>query len=155
MSKQAEMNFKEKVYLQCLQLIADKVTTLQAMLDDLRESEKNETKSTAGDKHETARAHLQLEQENVRRQLKEISDQKTALEQLNVNLVPVAVAKGSLVKTDKGYFFIGVAIGKVMVNELTVFALSPQSPLGIKLMGSKPGSTIKMNDTTYFIECIN
>jgi hypothetical protein len=42
---------------------------LQQVLADLKESGANETKSTAGDKHETALAMLQIEQANTRGQL--------------------------------------------------------------------------------------
>ena len=48
------MTFKQKIYSHYLQLINEKVQQLQKVLDDLKESSSNETKSTAGDKHETA-----------------------------------------------------------------------------------------------------
>jgi hypothetical protein len=46
------------------------VAAVQKVLADLHHSASNETKSTAGDKHETALAMLQLEQENKRQQLR-------------------------------------------------------------------------------------
>jgi hypothetical protein len=63
------MTLKQKIYNYYLQVINDKVYMLQQVLADLKESGANETKSTAGDKHETALAMLQIEQANTRGQL--------------------------------------------------------------------------------------
>ena len=49
-----KMKLKQKIYNHYLQVIHDKVAMLQNILTDLKESGSNETKSTAGDKHETA-----------------------------------------------------------------------------------------------------
>ena len=73
------MSFKEQVYTAFAVLLADKIILLLQTLFDLSESAKNETKSTAGDKHETALAMLQIEQANVRGQMKEALLQKAAL----------------------------------------------------------------------------
>ena len=55
---------------------------LQQRLNDLKESGANETKSTAGDKHETALAMVQIEQANIRKQLEEALAQKAILEKI-------------------------------------------------------------------------
>ncbi len=55
---------------------------LQQRLNDLKESGANETKSTAGDKHETALAMVQIEQANIRKQLEEALAQKVILEKI-------------------------------------------------------------------------
>ena len=47
-----------------------------------------------------------------------------------------------------------VAIGKITIDKTAVIALSPQSPLGLKLMGLKKGETATINSTAYFIESI-
>ena len=77
------MKLKQKIYNHYLQIIHDKVSMLQKVLDDLKESGANETKSTAGDKHETALAMLQIEQANTRTQLQEVLNQQAALEKIN------------------------------------------------------------------------
>lgn len=148
------MNFKQKVYQECLQVVNGKIDGLQKALNDLKESISNETKSTAGDKHETARAHLQIEQEHISRQLKEVLDQKAVLDQTDFSMESSVIIKGSLVKTGKGYLLISIAAGKLNVDGITVFALSPLSPLGTKLMGQQTGDAVKMNDIDYTIEAI-
>lgn len=127
---------------------------LQNILADLKESGSNETKSTAGDKHETALAMLQIEQANTRGQLQESLIQKAALEKINAAAVAQIIVHGSLVKTNRGYFFMSTALGKTVLDNCTVIAVSPQSPLGQKLMGLTAGEQVLVNNTTYEIETI-
>ena len=145
---------KQKIYNHYLQVINDKVKSLQNILADLKESGTNETKSTAGDKHETALAMLQIEQANVRSQLKEVLEQKSTLEKINPALSPASIVNGSLVKTNRGYLFMSVALGKAVVDGTTVIALSQQSPLGKLLMGLKEGGSTVINSNSYVIESI-
>ena len=145
---------KQKIYNHYMQVVNDKVKSLQNILADLKESGTNETKSAAGDKHETALAMLQIEQANVRSQLKEVLEQKSTLEKINPALSPASIVNGSLVKTNRGYLFMSVALGKAVVDGTTVIALSQQSPLGKLLMGLKEGGSTVINSNSYVIESI-
>ena len=127
---------------------------LQKVLDDLKESGANETKSTAGDKHETALAMLQIEQANTRAQLQEVLNQQAALEKINPELSADTVLNGSLIKTNRGYLFMSIALGRAVVDDVAVIALSPQSPLGKKLMGLKVRESAEINNTAYLVESI-
>jgi len=148
------LTLKEKIYDRCIQLVNDKIHLLQKTLADLKESAANETKSTAGDKHETALAMLQIEQENTGRQLQEVLLQKSLLLKIDSALQTAVVVNGSLVETNKGFLFISIALGKMVVDETTVIALSPQSPLGAKLMGSKVNDSAEINGNKYVIGAI-
>jgi len=127
---------------------------LQQVLADLKESGANETKSTAGDKHETALAMLQIEQANTRGQLQELLLQKAALGKLDPAISAPMIVNGSLIKTSRGYLFMSVALGKAVIEDTTVIALSPQSPLGQKLVGLKVDDVARMNNIEYVIESI-
>jgi transcription elongation GreA/GreB family factor len=148
------MKLKQKIYNHYLLVIHDKASMLQKILDDLKYSGTNETKSTAGDKHETALAMLQIEQANTRAQLQEVLKQKAALEKINPALTVSVVLNGSLIKTNCGYLFMSIALGKAEVDKTSVIALSPLSPLGQKLMGLKMGDSAVINSATYLIESI-
>ncbi len=148
------MLLKEKIHAHYLQVINSKVLELQQVLADLKESGSNETKSTAGDKHETALAMLQIEQANKRAQLEEILIQKTALEKINPAISANIIVNGSLIKTNRGWLYMSVALGKATVDNVPVIALSPQSPLGQKLMGSKVNDVAGINTIEYVVESI-
>ncbi|MGG9962759.1 hypothetical protein [Ferruginibacter sp. SUN106] len=148
------MTLKQKIHDHYLQVINDKVQLLQKVLADLKESGANETKSTAGDKHETALAMLQIEQANNREQLEKLVLQKAAIEKINPNIVAGIIVNGSLVKTNRGFLFVSIAAGKAVIDGCTVMALSPQSPLGMRLMGLKTGDKAEVNGNQYIIESI-
>lgn len=145
---------KQRIHAHYLQLIDDKVQMLQQVLADLKESGSNETKSTAGDKHETALAMLQIEQANTRAQLQEVLNQKAALEKINPAVSATMVVNGSLIKTNRGWLFMSVALGKAAVEDISVIALSAQSPLGQKLMGLNVNEVAEINNIHYVIEHI-
>jgi transcription elongation GreA/GreB family factor len=148
------MTVKQKVYNHYMQKVNDKLSQLRQVLADLKESSSNETKSTAGDKHETALAMLQIEQANVGAQLQDILDKKAALEKIDPGLSAATIINGTLVRTDKGYLFISAALGKATIEGHAVIALSLRSPLGQKLMGLSVGDVAEINNTKYLVETI-
>ena len=148
------MTLKQKIYYHYQQVLNDKINLLQELLADLKESGANETKSTAGDKHETALAMLQIEQANKREQLTQLLNQKAIFEKINPEITPAIVVTGSLLKTNNGYLFLSVALGKAQIEGKAVIGLSLQSPLGQKLLGLKEGGKATMNNTEYIIERI-
>jgi len=148
------MTFKEKIYESYLRILEDKIQLFQNILSELKESSTNETKSTAGDKYETALAMLHIEQENTNQQLKEALKQKILFSKIDPAVSTSKIINGSLIKTNKGYFFLSIALGKTVVDSITVIALSPHSPLGQKLMGLKTNDIAEINGTRYIIESV-
>jgi transcription elongation GreA/GreB family factor len=146
------MTLKQKIQSHYLQLANSKVNLLNQTLADLKESGANETKSTAGDKHETALAMLQIEQANKRTQLQEALDQKAILEKIASVTNITKIVHGSLLKTNNGYFYMSVALGKAVVDDVAVIAISPQSPLGAKLMGMCVYDAVEINGNKYLVE---
>ncbi len=145
------MTFKQTVYSKFLSLLNERIDSFQFTLDELSISVMNETKSTAGDKHETALSMLQLEQSRIAEHLYEAIDNKTIFMQIDLDELSDMIRSGSLVQTSKGYFFISIALPKVTVDGIAVIAISPQSPLGQKLMGHSKGDVIEMNGMSHTI----
>lgn len=148
------MTFKEKIYRHYFQLITEKIRVLQQSLHELTESAGNETKRTAGDKHETALAMLQIEQENISRQLNETLAQKVVLEKIDPALHTEQIVRGSLVTTNKGIFFLSIALGKATIDDQLIIALSAESPLGKAMLHLKEGDTYSFNGVDYVIELV-
>ena len=149
------MTFKQKIFKHYSSQLQGKIDELQSKMDELAESLKNETKSTAGDKHETSRAFVHIEQAQTGSQLTELLEQKASLTAISIDTISEKVIKGSLVKTDNAYFFISIAQGKIIVDGKTVFALSPVSPLGKKMMGASVGDELEMNGKIYKVDEIS
>lgn len=143
---------KQKIYNHCLQILNTKIEALNSALASATESANNETKSSAGDKHETARAMMQLEQEKLSKQLTELLEQKSELKKIDITKSSAQIAKGTLIQSDKGFLFLSIGLGKIVVDEKTVFAISPQSPLGKLLLGKKENDVVEMNGVKYSIQ---
>jgi hypothetical protein len=153
-SQMDETELKAAVYEACTIMLKNKMEAVQQVLADLKYSAANETKSIAGDKHETALAMLQLEQENQRQQLQVLQQQQAVLNRIQTHLPPQQIGLGSLVKTNHAYFFIAVPLGKLILNQQLIFVISPESPLGKTFLGAVSGNSIPFHQTSYVIEAI-
>lgn len=148
------MNFKDSVHAHYQKILEDKIGMLENSLLELKEMGANESKSTAGDKHETALAMIQIEQDQLRNQLQDtISDLKI------VQLLPReakldCIAPGSLIKTDVGYYYLSLALGKAIIMDNQVIALSNHSPLGKEFIGKRVNDIVEVNGRKYKIEAI-
>ena len=148
------MSLKPQILSQYKSIVQEKIETLQKMISNLAIDAQNDAKGSAGDKHETALAMMHLEQEKLTQKLKEVLEQKAILVKIDDSQIHIVVALASVVKANGTYFFVSAALPKIAINDKDIFALSPQSPLGVKLMGSKIGSEFQMNDTKYSIQSL-
>ncbi len=138
--------------LDALQIeVNSRVKTLEKALDDSRAEMVSESKSTAGDKHETGRAMAQLEQEKLGRQVLSARELKMAIAQIKANENHTEIQFGSLVKASNGVFFFSVGIGKLIVENDSIFCLTMTSPLGNLLKGKSAGESIHFNGKTISI----
>lgn len=140
---------KKDVHQAALELVTSKLKGIQKEFDTLQESLQSETKSSAGDKHETGRAMTQLEQEKLSRQLSETRKTLDGLRQIDPATKMNSIGFGSLVKTDRGYFYLSVGIGQIPVADSSVFCITAGSPLGQKLIGHKKNEKIQLNGTVF------
>lgn len=116
---------------------------LQESLSDALEATANETKSTAGDKHETSRAMAQLEQEKIGGQIAEISKLKEVLFRINPTDTHSTIQLGSLIETSAGIFYISVGIGAFSIQGKNLFCITPMAPLCQKLLGKSVNDSIE------------
>jgi hypothetical protein len=84
--------------------------------------------------------------------LKEVLAQKTVLDKIDSTTIATTIIVGSLVKANGFYLYLSAALPKIAVEGTTVIALSPQSPLGNKLMGNQVSFSFEINGTNYLIE---
>lgn len=138
-----------------LQQVNDKLDAFRDMITALTEGAANDAKGSAGDKHETALSMMHIEQEKLNRKIAEFQEQKAILEKINPEAVTDRVALGSLVKANNMYLFVSAALPKITVDGVAVIALSPQSPLGTKMMGMRAEDTFEINGTKYLIQDIS
>ena len=145
---------KQEVYDVLKDELNKKISGIQQQFDELKQALTSETKSTAGDKHETGRAMAQLEQEKLSSQLTQFMTLKDALSKVNPKAKHDTIQYGSLVETSNGYFFFSIGLGKINVNGTDVFCITATSPLGQKLLGKSKGDSIQMNQSVQILDLI-
>ena len=133
---------KKQVFDHCWETILQQEKSLLKRQQLLRESLESEQKSSAGDKHETGRAMVQLEQEKLGKQLHEISQLKLVLARIDAAQTHQTVALGSLVRTQENTFFISISTQPYRKGGQQVLCMSPASPLGRALLGKTTGEVI-------------
>lgn len=149
------MTFKQKIHTYYSQLVQDRIDVFRDMITALTEDSKNDAKGSAGDKHETALSMMHIEQEKLNTKLKEVLHQKAVLDKIDATNTTDIIILGSLVKANGIFLYLSLALTKITIEGVNVIALSPQSPLGNKLMGNVVGFTFEINKTRYIVEAVS
>ncbi len=136
---------KEELLQYCQNYVQDRIDRFSGAIAEAQSGANNETKSSAGDKHETGRAMAQLETENNSRHLAEAKKLKGVLSQINPAKQCDKVELGALVETSNVNFFISVSAGKTIIKGKPHFFISASSPLAQAMLGKKSGDTYVIN----------
>ncbi len=107
-------------------------------MDELSSSLSKETKSTAGDKHETGRAMVQREMEQAGERLARCEAMQSAFVRLDLRRVRHEVGPGAILVSGEARLLIGVGLGPFEVPGLGRFqAISVDAPIAQALAGSR------------------
>lgn len=121
-------------------------------LNNLIEARNSETKSTAGDKHETARAMVQSEIDRVQLQHSRLIQQQHDFSRIEFEVANDKVRLGSLVVTELGTFLLSIGFGKVELSEDSCFAISIDSPMAQLLLNKSAGDSVQFKDKALNIQ---
>jgi LPS O-antigen subunit length determinant protein (WzzB/FepE family) len=133
---------KEALYQQCIDYVQQRMAAAQQGIDEAQQAAKDDTKSSAGDKYETGREMAQQETNRNMAQLTEANKLKIALNSITTSGVTNRVENGSIVTTNNGNFYIAISAGVLTVNGDSYFAISPASPIGLKMRGLQAGMNL-------------
>lgn len=146
----------KKSYLEeTLNFLQNKIKAIEHALNETQESANSDSKSSAGDKHETSRAMAHLENERLAGQLANLQDQAEVLYKINPEIKSDTINFGSIVITDKNSFFISVGIGKILGQTKNFYAIASNSPVGKNLLGKKVGDSVLFVNSEEKILSIN
>ncbi|MDQ2180098.1 hypothetical protein [Marinifilum sp. D714] len=143
---------KIDLYNKAQELIQSKIKANNESLSALKESVASETKSTAGDKHETGRAMMHLEQEKVMRQLTNNQKLKSIVDRINPEIENETVQLGSLVITNHISFYVLAGLGQMELNGQYYFVVSFQSELVQAFKGKRKGDSLTFKEQNYTIQ---
>ncbi len=144
-------SIKQQLFQQCEAYVAQKIAAAQKGMQDAQNAANNETKSSVGDKYETGRAMMHLEKNKYAIQLGEAIQLKQQLSEITPTKHCEVVENSSLIKTNKGNFYIAISLGKVALEGEKYYVVSLASPLGKALYQSKKGDSVAFRNIKYQI----
>lgn len=145
---------QKKLYNHCKSHLDHTLEILEIRKAEILIALESECKSSAGDKHETGRAMIQLDREKLGEQIKKAEKNKIVLNQLKRYKSSGVVCFGSAVQTNNSNYYIAIPVSNCLIKTNTFHCISPQSPIGVLLLGKKVGDQIKFNGITSTITVI-
>lgn len=146
-----DSNIKSQLYAACSDYINNRLMQVETNIRSMQNDLLSETKSSAGDKHETGRAMIHLEIEKLAAQLSQIRREKEKLQKITISKSSDQIKMGSLVLTDKGKYFLSISAGEILLDEEIYYAVSGSSPVGKILLGQTSGNSIQLRNRTIRI----
>lgn len=144
---------KDKVFAQCLVKITERIQACQEALQEMQEASGEETKSSAGDKYETAREMLQQERSKYAAQLQQALREREILLQIPKEKA-AQVVPGALLQTSWGVFFLGISLGQISVEGQNVICISSDAPIMQVLKTLSVGESMSFRGRTLTLEAI-
>ena len=145
-------SLKQNLCKACEDFVVQKENSILGIIKSNQEALDSETKSSAGDKHETGRAMLQLEMEKVSKQLHAVHEMKTTLRRIDITKTTTTVNLGSIIVSDAGQYFLSISAGELSIDNSLYYAVSANSPIGRLMLGAKAGDKINFRKEITILE---
>ena len=142
MSTEHILPIKKALQAELHSKIEMQIASYSKAIASIEESKLSETKSSAGDKYETGRAMMQMEQDKLTAQLVSLELIKTKINQISPKQKCDQGMLGAIVITDTGSYYLSVSLGKITIAAGKYYTISPEAPLSILLMGKKVGDRV-------------
>ncbi|MDQ6763170.1 MAG: GreA/GreB family elongation factor [Bacteroidota bacterium] len=152
MTNSEKIEYKITLQKRCIAILEDRIYSIRSAMKEAQLAANSEEKSSAGDKYETARAMSHLEKNMQASRLSASLKELENLLQGDCNKIFEVVQKGSFVQCDKVSYFIAAGLGKLLIENKTVFLISPNSPVALKLSGKKAGDAFEFNNQKFTIK---
>lgn len=148
------LELKASLFARCREMLRSKEKSILEAMRRTREALGSETKSTAGDKHETGRAMIQLEQEQLSEQLSAAREALAKLQRIGYAESSQLAGPGALIETSAGIYFIAAGLGKIEYQGHVYFAVAPNAPIAVAFGGRGAGDSVVFNKRSITIKAV-
>lgn len=135
----------------CRQYLKTRTEIINKAMKALTEDLENESRSSAGDKYETAREMINIEWNKLSVQLNGYDRLAQILRRIEKHKPSGKAVLGSIVKTEGANYFIAIPAGEIMVNNQKFYAVGIQAPIAQKMLGKQTGDKFEMNGKEFRI----
>lgn len=110
-----------------------------------------ESKSTAGDKHETGRAMIQLEMEQLIQKINQLAAKESYAKRIDFS-IKNNVCEGAFIVTESHLLLIAEAIGSIEYKMHQIQCISVKAPMIAQNLGKRKGDQIQFNQRQFIIQ---
>jgi transcription elongation GreA/GreB family factor len=136
--------------MKCLEILNLQLEKYQREIDVVKEALENE--SGQSDNEDGGKGEMLNEIEKYAGYIETTERTKEQLKRIDVSQEHTVVGSGSLVETEKNFFFVTVALGKLDINDnKNYYSISTDAPIYEHLKGKQAGDSFSFNNLTYNI----
>lgn len=122
-----------------------RIQTAVLAVQQAQEAANTESKSSSGDKHETARSMSQLDSDMNAKQAVEAKRELQAVQNIQVEKLYDTFVNGAVAICNNQTFFMFTGLGNVNMNDQKIIFLSAQAALSKALYSKQAGDEIAFN----------
>lgn len=145
LTKEQKLKYKQRLKEAGVSILQERIVISQQAIQQAQESANSEDKSSAGDKHETARAMSQLDRDMYAKQLEETKRDLQLMSNLKTELLFEKVGPGAFVRCKEYSFFISLGLGTVNIEGEKIIFLSSNAPIARLLDKKSAGDVFTFN----------
>jgi transcription elongation GreA/GreB family factor len=146
---------KEEIHQTLIKQLEEQIQQAKQDLGLAKESRDSDTKSSAGDKYETGREMMQREMDKLSASVDIYQQQLNKLKSLDPLKSSDYVTQGSLIETNYETYYMAIGMGQITCAEQTIYAISPESPLGALLMGKRVEDKLDLRGRNIILKKIS
>ena len=136
---------KKKILNSINKFLESKIDILKQELNSLHKDKNEIIKSSAGDKFETGRSLIQIEIDKLDNQYLQLKKEIHSVNQIILEKKENICGFGNIVETKKAMYYLGIGLGKHVIDKKEVMLISLSSPVGQLLNGRKVGDNFIFN----------
>lgn len=144
------MKIKTELLQACLDYANKRIDNYKNELSTIKESIESNDKG-GDDDDDSGNGKLFNDLEKNSQHLNDAQKMLDSIKAISPNVVSEHVVLGSFVKTTTNHFFISISAGKIDLDNLSVFAISPSSPIGTLLINKRKGDLVQFNNNSFTI----
>ena len=149
MTMSLNIKLKEKLLARCIEMKEESETNTLAAMNEAQQSA-NEY-GAPRDRYDSFRAQMMRKRDMLAQQLSAVDEELRYLQQIKPGTICTKVEAGALVELNTQTLYIIAGIGKLVIDDLTFYVVSPVVPLVAAMKDLKKGDSFTFRGTTMKI----
>jgi hypothetical protein len=143
------ITLKKKLLARCIELKEESEAHTLAAMNDAQQSA-NEY-GAPRDRYDSFRAQMMRKRDMLAQQFSAVEEELRFLRQIKPETISIKVEAGAMVELNTQTLYVLAGIGKIVIDDETIYVVSPVVPLVIAMKDLKKGDSFTFRGTTLKI----